>query len=124
MSNPVENVRIPRSKVGKKKTKPHVTPEQFAQIVDGIQEPYATMVYVSVWTGLRVSELIGLRWEDVHTDSLTIDERYCRGEWGAPKSEASNATIGADLEVIARINRLKDLTVTVKLDGPRGSIVR
>ena len=112
--NPVENVRIPRAKTGKKKKKPHVTPEQFAQIIDGIQEPYATMLYVSVWTGLRVSELAGLRWEDVHEDSLTIDERYCRGDWGAPKSEASNATIGADFEVIARIQRLKDLTVSVR----------
>ena len=112
--NPVENVRIPRAKTGKKKNKPHVTPEQFAQIINGIQEPYATMVYVSVWTGLRVSELAALRWEDVHEDALTIDERYCRGDWGAPKSEASNATIGADLEVIKRIHRLKELTVTVR----------
>jgi len=72
------------------------------------------MVYVSVWTGLRISELAALKWGDVHEDSLTIDERYCRGDWGAPKSEASNATIGADLEVIERIHRLQELTVTVR----------
>jgi integrase len=112
--NPIENVRIPRAKSGKKAKKPHVTPEQFSQIIAGIPEPYATMVYVAVWTGLRVSELIGLRWEDVHTDSLTIDERYCRGDWAEPKSDASNATIGVDLHVIARIERLKTLTVTVR----------
>jgi hypothetical protein len=53
------------------------------------------MVYVAVFTGLRISELIGLRWNDVTFDppQLTIDERYCRGDWDAPKSEASNATI-------------------------------
>ena len=112
--NPIENVRIPRAKSGKKANKPHVTPEQFAQIITSIPEPYATMVYVAAWTGLRVSELIGLRWDDVHTDSLTIDERYCRGDWGEPKSNASNATIGVDLHVIARIERLKTLTVTVR----------
>jgi len=28
---------------------------------------------------LCVSELLGLRWEDVGADSLTIDERFCRG---------------------------------------------
>jgi integrase len=72
------------------------------------------MIYVAIWTGLRVSELIGLRWEDVHADSLTIDERCCRGDWGAPKSSASNATIGVDVAVIERINRLKNLTVEVK----------
>src|SRR5713226_244718 len=72
------------------------------------------MVYVAVYTGLRISELIGLRWEDVHQDSITIDERYCRGDWGAPKSDSSNATIGVDLRVIQRIHRLKLLTVEVK----------
>ncbi len=99
---------------GKRKTKPHVTPEQFEQLLALIPEPYASMVYVAVWTGLRVSELIGLKWEDVGTDSLTIDERCCRGDWDAPKSEASNATIGVEPCVIERINRLKQLTVDVK----------
>ena len=112
--NPIENVRIPRARTGRNAKKPHVTPEQFPQIIQAIPEPYATMVYVALWTGLRVSELIGLRWEDVHTDSLTIDERYCRGDWGEPKSDASNATIGVDLHVIARIEQLKTLTVTVR----------
>lgn len=72
------------------------------------------MIYVAVWTGLPVSELIGLRWEDVHADSLTIDERCCRGDWGAPKSDASNATIGLKPFVIERIHRLKLLTVEVR----------
>jgi len=72
------------------------------------------MVFVAVWTGLRVSELIGLKWEDVGADSLTIDERCCRGDWDAPKSEASNATIGVEPCVIERIHRLKQLTVDVK----------
>jgi integrase len=99
---------------GKRRTKPHVTPEQFEQLLDLISEPYASMVFVAVWTGLRVSELIGLKWEDVKADSLTIDERCCRGDWDAPKSEASNATIGVEPCVIERINRLKQLTVDVK----------
>lgn len=114
VKNPVEGIRVPADKRGKRKNKPHVTPEQFTQLVELIPEPYATMVFVAVWTGLRVSELIGLRWEDVGSDSLTIDERYCRGDWDAPKSEASNATIGVDRCVIERINRLKQLTVDVK----------
>ncbi len=43
-----------------------------------------------------------------------MDERYCRGDWGCPKSEASNATIAVNNTVIERIHRLKDLTVEVK----------
>jgi integrase len=72
------------------------------------------MVFVAIYTGLRVSEIAGLRWNDIHPDSITIDERYCRGDWGAPKSNASNATIGVNRCVIERIHRLKILTVQVK----------
>ena len=72
------------------------------------------MIYVAIYTGLRVSELIGLRWDDIGSDSITIDERYCRGDWSAPKSDASNTTIGVDYCVIQRIQRLKLLTVEVK----------
>jgi integrase len=63
---------------------------------------------------MRVSELAGLRWNDLGEDTVTIDERYCRGDWGAPKSESSNATIPVNSCVIERIHRLKLLTVYVK----------
>jgi integrase len=114
VKNPMEGVELPRAKHGRVTQKPVISYEQCEQLLALIPEPYATMIYVAIWSGLRVSELIGLRWEDVHTDSLTIDERCCRGDWGAPKSSASNATIGVDAEVIKRIQRLKSLTVKVK----------
>jgi integrase len=112
--NPVENVRMPAERRGRKRSKPYLTPEQFEDLVRRIAEPYSSMVYVAIYTGLRVSELAGLRWNDIHEDSITIDERYCRGDWGAPKSESSNATIGVNRCVIERIHRLKILTVEVK----------
>ena len=58
--------------------------------------------------------MAGLRWEDIHEESITIDERYCRGNWGAPKSESSNATIGVNRCVVERVHRLRILTVEVK----------
>jgi integrase len=130
--NPMEQVRMPKDRRGKRTVKPHLTPQQFSHLIETIAEPYATMVYVAIYTGLRVSELIGLRWEDIHDDSITIDERYCRGDWDQPKSEASAATIGVNSTVIDRIHALKLLTVegrhgghgavrkykVVKKDGP------
>ena len=113
VTNPVEGVVLPPPKTGKR-IKPYLTPQQSEALVVLIAEPYATMVFVAVYTGLRVSELLGLRWRHVHEDSITIEERYCRGEWGAPKSEASNATIAVNGQVIARIQRLKALTLEVK----------
>jgi integrase len=58
--------------------------------------------------------LIALRWSDIHEQSITIDERYCRGDWAAPKSDASNTTIPVNLKVIERIQCLRTMTVEVK----------
>jgi len=48
--------------VNKKKQKPHITPEEFERLINLVQEPYATMISVAVFSGLRVSELVGLKW--------------------------------------------------------------
>ncbi len=116
-ANPCHGVKLPAAKHGRS-PKPHLTEAQFNRLVELIPEPYATMVFVSTLTGLRISELAGLRWNDVGQDKLTIDERYCRGNWGAPKSDASNTTIEVRTEVIQRIHRLKGLSV--KIGGGRG----
>jgi hypothetical protein len=67
--------------------------------------------------------------------TISIDER-CRGNWGAPKSDASNATIGINECVYLRVQRLKLLTVNVragtairrykvvKADGPEDLVVQ
>jgi integrase len=114
VTNPAESVQLPPDKRGKRRHKPFIRPEQLAALIELIQEPYATMVYVAVYTGFRVSELIGLRWGDIHEHSITIDERYCRGDWGQPKSDASNTTIPVNRKVIERIRRLRNLTVEVR----------
>jgi integrase len=113
VKNPVVGIRLPKPKQGKRR-KPFITPEQFTGLVNLIAEPYASMVYVAVYTGLRVSELVGLKWGDIGENSITIDERYCRGDWGTPKSEASNTTIPVNGSVIERIERLKTLEVKVR----------
>jgi len=113
-SNPAANVRIPPERRGRKKSKPFLYPGQFDELVSSMPEPYATICYTAAHTGLRVSELAGLRWNDIHENSITVDERFCRGDWGAPKSEASNSTIAVNKNVIRRIQRLKLLTVEVR----------
>jgi integrase len=113
IKNPMEGVRLAPARKGNR-IKPYIDPLKFYALLALIPEPYATMVYVAAFTGLRASELIGLRWKNVHADSITIEERYCRGEWGAPKSKASNATIPVNCGVIDRIHRLKTVTVEIR----------
>jgi integrase len=111
--NPMEGLRLPLDK-RPRQPKATIKPEQFANLVQLISEPYATMLYVAVWTGLRVSEVIGLKWRCIHADSISVEERFCRGDWSIPKTDSSAATIGVSPEVIARLLRLKSLTVEIR----------
>jgi integrase len=70
-----------------------------------------------VWTGLRVSELIGLRWRNIHADSISIEQRFCRGDWSQPKTRGSAATIPVERHVLDRIHCLKSITVEIKAGG-------
>ena len=81
VKNPVEGVRLPSPKSGRR-SKPYITEQVFSLLLALVPEPYASMIFVAVYTGLRVSEVIGLRWRNVQEDSITIEERYCRGDWG------------------------------------------
>src|SRR5579864_5018412 len=113
VKNPVEGVRLAPGKKAKR-IKPFIEPTKFLALLALMEEPYATMVYTAVHTGLRASELIVLRWGSVGADSITVCERYCRGDWGAPKSEASNATIPVNSQVLERIHQLKGMTVEIR----------
>jgi integrase len=113
VKNPAESVRLAPGKRGTR-VKPYIDPLKFHALLELIPEPYATMVNTAVFTGLRPSELVGLRWRNLHDDSITVDERCCRGEWGVPKSDASNATIPVNREVVDRIRGLAHVTVVIK----------
>jgi len=113
VKNPVVGVKLPVPKTGRR-NKPFITQQQFAVLVEMIAEPYATMLYTAAYTGLRPSEVIALRRRNVHEDSITIEQRYCRGDWGAPKSAASNATVPVNHAVIDGIRRLDILTADVR----------
>ena len=112
LTNPAEKVRLKKRRIARRK--PFLRIAQFYLLLEAVSEPYATMIYVAVFTALRVSELAGLRWRNIHFHSITVEERYSRGDFDQPKSEASRATIAVDRHVIERIEKLKSVEVVVK----------
>jgi integrase len=66
VKNPVEGVRLPPERIGRRRSKPFLTPAQFEELVAHIPEPYSSMLFVAIYTGLRVSELAALRWNDIN----------------------------------------------------------
>lgn len=118
--NPFYRAALPSGRPTPKQ-KPTITVEQFDKLVELISEPYASMCYVAVYTGLRISEILALRYKDLlewaSNMALTIDEKFCRGEWGVPKTDASHATIAVLKRVVYRIRKMKG--VEVRIGGGR-----
>lgn len=113
LKNPMEGLELPPD-TRAKKDKPFLYPAQLAALLELIPEPYATMVHTAAWTGLRVSELLALKWYNIGADWLRVDQGFCRGTYGKTKTGASAATISVMAHVIDRIQQLKSLTVDVR----------
>ena len=92
-SNPVLGTRLPQNR----SVRPKVTfqPSQVMKILEQLEEPHRTMVSVVAVTGMRASELFGLKWPDVDFERrlLLIRRTYYRGEFGVPKSQTSERVI-------------------------------
>jgi integrase len=61
--NPVELVEV--KGISKRKKRPRILqPKEAWQILDALVQPYRTMALVALSFGLRISEILGLRWTD------------------------------------------------------------
>ena len=78
-SNPMEHVDKPRRE--KRPEKAYLTVEQLRLLLERVRgndiEPF---VYVMVYLGLRISEALGLTWDDVDFEKNTIKIRRSRRE--------------------------------------------
>ena len=107
-ANPAAGVKLPH----KQTLNGSVTfqPEEVRRILGRLAEPYRTMGVVAALTGVRASELFALTWEDVDFERrlLHIRRSFYHGEFGPPKSKASERAIpmGASLAAVLEGHRL------------------
>lgn len=95
--NPMELVEIKgSSRRGKRPLS--LTPEQCSAILSILREPYRTMVLTALCLGLRVSELLSLRWSDFDFDNLKVSvvRSVVRGVVDRCKTEASEDDLPLD----------------------------
>jgi len=89
--NPVRDSVVPRGKPrGETKT---YTLEEIQQLLTVIPEPARTAVLVAAMTGLRVSEIKGLRWSDIVNDELRINRSVAMGQVTDTKTLSSRAPV-------------------------------
>jgi len=72
-----------------------LTPGQAYSVLLHLQEPERTLTLLAAGTGLRISECLGLQWQDVSFTEAMIHVRrtWTCGRVGLPKSKASRAPV-------------------------------
>jgi len=92
-SNPVPKTRMPRR--GPQKEKLVLTPEQISSLVEVLEEPARTIVALLIRTGMRIGELLALRWRNVDLENgiVRVAQTVYDGHFDEPKTKRSNRSI-------------------------------
>jgi len=66
------------------------TPAQIQKLVLELSESCRAVVLVAVLTGMRIGEILGLRWKRVDLLRMTLEvaETFSDGDFGTPKTKA------------------------------------
>ncbi|GBH29690.1 tyrosine-type recombinase/integrase [Sphingobium xenophagum] len=107
--NVASDVRVIRSAREKGKVEIPTKPELKA-LLDHAPATLRPMVMTAIFTGLRASELRGLRWSDIDLKAatVTVAQRADKfGEIGAPKSDAGHRSIPIPSALVAELREWK-----------------
>ena len=99
--NPIDLVVVKGA--SKRLRKPRsLTVEQFQKLQMHLKEPFKIMALVSVCLGLRVSELLALKWKDVDwlDAKLTIERGIVRQIVDDVKTDSSRRSLAIDKELL------------------------
>jgi integrase len=111
-TSPMEGVTVPKAQ---EKEQNVLKPEEVKEYTKKIEgDPLFPLIYTALWTGMRRSELLGLRWQDVDLKAKVIrvvqalhivDKEYVFGD---VKSEKSKRSIPISNSLTILLQKLKD----------------
>ena len=96
-----------------KRDKPKIVPPDRAdlkKLIKAATDTERPLILTAITTGLRSSELRGLRWADIDLEGASITVCQRADEWGQigpPKSEAGRRTIPIPPELVSELRRWK-----------------
>src|SRR6266516_8091208 len=91
----------------KRKQEPKaLSADEFRQMLEHIPEPFRTMCIVAMCMGLRVSEILGLKWCDIDWEGMRVGIRqsYVYGLPGAVKTPASQRWMPLDRSLAEKLS--------------------
>ena len=124
--NPVLKTKLPRRPI-RQQAKMILTPAQITQLRDQLKEPARSIAMLLVLTGLRIGEILALRWKcvDLTGSALQVEETVYDGHFDTPKSQESARLIPLAAVARAVLARLQprsgqpdDLVFRTEAGGP------
>jgi integrase len=92
-NNPARGIKMPERTL--KRPHRYLTAEEVRRLVAASKEPIRTIVILATMTGLRIGEILALRWGriDLLRGTLLVAETCYRGHFGTPKTRASRREV-------------------------------
>jgi integrase len=86
------------------------TMDQLRRLITALDEPYRAMAEIALYSGLRISEIRGLKWEDLDGGRLIVQRRISEhGDIDVPKSSRNRVFDARPLAaVFARLPRVDE----------------
>lgn len=109
--NPISLVRNVGASHKVRQTR-NLTIAEFQRLVEALPEPFATLVLCCACLGLRISEALGLQWQDVDClgAQIAIRRSVVAQVVDAPKTQGSEKSISAASELLQRLQAWKQVT--------------
>jgi integrase len=98
--NPAIGVKLPRQRPAKPAIV--LTFPEIKRVIDYLQEPTRTIVILIVFASMRVGEALALRWNDILSDRVIIDERLYDDDLDDPKTLHGNRELPFDHQAIIK----------------------
>jgi integrase len=107
-TNPARGVKFPQK--GLKQKPVIIAGEGLAKLLNELGEPHRTMVQLIAATGLRIGELLALRWSalDLDNGTLAVRESVFEGRFQLPKTAKALRTIPLGSHAVATLSRHRD----------------
>ncbi len=108
--NPITSVR---QSAKRQKIPEILTVDELVKLLTAIPEPFRTAVFLDGASGLRVGELLGLKWEDVDFERnvIHIKRSIVKQKIGPPKTETSQKPIPLNAELAKALRLWKMKTI-------------
>lgn len=91
--NPASGIRLGERRPAEERKV--LSPSEIRLLLAHLSEPCRTIVLVAVLTGLRIGEILALRWKRLDFQRATIEvmETFSDGQFGTPKTRSSRRVI-------------------------------